>query len=202
MVSARPSAASGTLRPLLERPATDIVSDFGQGLRRFYSVASEPLSGLSVDLRISQLRGSVLRHEVHVKRINERLNSVDAHMTHTALDRPHRHERRTLNGFMPDVCELALWLPDQHRSVNLHNSFLITQRGGTDPDDSGRVVLWTASLGLQGFSDLGACLEALSQRVLDKTAQWALLHSIHLRERLLVQQALQSGSTPRSGCQR
>ena len=196
MVSARPSLDSGTLRPLLERPATDIVSDFGQGLRRFYSIASEPLSGLSVDLRLSQLRGSVLRHEVHVKRINERLNSVDAHMTHTALDRPHRHERRTLNGFMPDVCELALWLPDQHRSVNLHNSFLITQRGGTDPDDSGRVVLWTASLGLQGFSDLGACLEALSQRVLDKTAQWALLHSIHLRERLLVQQALQSGSTP------
>ena len=185
-----------TVLSALERAAAGWVQGFSQHLHRFYTAPSEPLSGFSVEVGLSRLRGSVLRHEVQVKRFEERLHSIDAQMINTALDRPLRDQRRALNGFIPDVCELSLWFPDQQRSVNLNNSFLITERGGTDADNCGRVVAWTASHGIEGFAALGECLQTLSQRVLANSGQWALQSSIHLGERSILQEAAQAGSTP------
>ena len=164
---------SGTqLLPLLDRAGEGFIDDFNQRLRTFFN---EVAAGLS------RLRGSALRYEVQIKRAGHRLTDLESLMINTVLDRPLRHERRTLNGFVPDVCELSLVLPGRRQAVSLSNCFVLTERGGTDTKNSGRAVLWTPIKGLEGHASLSRCLESLQTRL--QEPHWALLDTLSLYQR-------------------
>ena len=170
------SSLDGTrLLALFDRAAQGFVDAFNQRLRTFFSGVAGGLS---------QLRGSALRYEVQVKRAGQRLTDLESRIINTVLDHPLRHQRRALNGFVPDVCELSLVLPGKRRAVSLSNCFVLTERGGTDTHNSGRAVLWTPIKGFEGHASLSLCLESLQAR------RRVLLDSISLGERPLVQAAV------------
>ena len=160
------------LLPLLDRAGQGFTDDLNQRQRAFFR---EVAAGLS------RLRGSALRYEVQIKRAGHRLTDLESLMVNTVLDRLLRHERRALNGFVPDVCELSLVLPGRRQAVSLSNCFVLTERGGTDTNNSGRAVLWTPINGLEGHASLSRCLESLKTRL--QEPHWALLDTLSLYHR-------------------
>ena len=171
---------------LLDRAALGIVADYRQQLRQFYDTGHATLAGSSVINRMARFRGTALRYEASVKQLDGRLDSTASAIVHVVLEHTAYQERRALNGFIPDVCELALTLPDRQPSITLRDCYVITGRGGTDSENSGSALLWTASKGLESFDSLGLCLEALRARWLNRDEQGHLLRCISLRERARV----------------
>lgn len=171
---------------LLDRAALGIVADYRQQLRQFYDTGHATLAGSSVINRMARFRGTALRYEASVKQLDGHLDSTASAIVHAVLEHTAYQERRALNGFIPDVCELALTLPDRQPSITLRDCYVITGRGGTDSENSGSALLWTASKGLESFDSLGLCLEALRARWLNRDEQGHLLRCISLRERARV----------------
>lgn len=176
---------------LLGRASTGFIDGFVEQLRDFYSADNRTLPGLSMTRAISLLWGTALRYEMAVKDYCCKLGPVQRQMLNTVLDRPLRSERHSLLGFVPDVCELSLMHERSARTLSLSNCFVITERGGTDPDNSGQALLWMAPKGLEIFASLDACLGALSTRLLDKLARQSVLDCVFDNERLLVTDEMQ-----------
>lgn len=168
---------------LLDRAAVGIVADYRQQLRQFYDTGQTALAGSSVIKRMARLRGAALRYEASVKQLDGRLGYTASAIVSAVLEHTAYHERRALDGFIPDVCELALTLPDRQPGITLRDCYVITGRGGTDSQNSGNALLWMTSKGLESFDSLGLCLEALQTRWLNRDEQGHLLRCISLRER-------------------
>ncbi|MFM9380701.1 dermonecrotic toxin domain-containing protein [Pseudomonas sp. UV AK001] len=93
-------------------------------------------------------------------------------------DRPSRMERSGLEGFRPDAYALTLESPDGRTVWRLAHCVLMTERGGLDPQHSGRTVLWTPALGLEVFENTAIARQALSRRLLDNVQRLSLLENI------------------------
>ena len=93
-------------------------------------------------------------------------------------DRPSRMERSGLEGFRPDAYALTLESPDGRTVWLLAHCILMTERGGLDPQHSGRTVLWTPALGLEAFESVAIARQTLSRRLLDDVQRLSLLENI------------------------
>ena len=175
---------------LLDRASVGLVAQFMQQLHGFYYMGMAALAGSTVISRLARFRGSALRYEAFVRQMDGRLDSNGSAIVRAVLEHSTYLARRALNGFIPDVCELALTLPGRRPSITLRNCLVMTGRGGTDSVNSGQAVLWTAAWSLECFDSLASCLETLQARLRDRVEQWHLLRCISLRERERVQAAV------------
>lgn len=171
-----------TLLSLLDRAAQGFVGGFSQRLRAFYGGAHASQGSLLMGQKLVQLRGTALRYEYHLKRLDSTFSRSDALIVKILLDQPQRGQRSTIKGFIPDVCEVSLILEGLPGGIALSQCVVMTERGGTDPEHSGRAILWTVEQGLECFNGIDECLKSLLGRLQDKTRQWELLEYIDRRE--------------------
>lgn len=93
-------------------------------------------------------------------------------------DRPERHHRNGLNGFRPDAWSLTVQSTGHDDELPLANCVLLTERGGLDPQNSGRAVLWTPAMGLEVFASIDSARQVLNQRLRHLVKRLALLENL------------------------
>lgn len=76
-----------------------------------------------------------------------------------------RLTRHGLNGFIPDAYGLSLNVGTH--TEPLANCFVMTERGGIDPEHSGAAVLWTPGRGYEGFTSVKTLRDSLDRRLQD-----------------------------------
>ncbi|NVZ52680.1 hypothetical protein HX792_20215 [Pseudomonas sp. B6002] len=117
------------------------------------------------DMSAALMQG--LRSEAQLRLLNKTLSPHHHAILDTVLrpDSMTRDKRHGLEGFLPDAYSLTLTLGDDETPRALANCFVLTQRGGTDPNLSGEVVLWTPQQGHEPFASLKVLRQALQQRL-------------------------------------
>lgn len=128
---------------------------------------------------------SGLKTETKLRVLDKTLEASDQAIILRVLDSYKRDMRRSLNGFRPDAFSLALTTAEQDISVALSNCFVLTERGGQDPDHSGKAIFWSPALGIEVFSSLAALRTALNQRLLEPDERILLLENLARSERLV-----------------
>ncbi len=95
-----------------------------------------------------------------------------------------RASRHGLNGFLPDAYALSLCSDAAALPQPLANCFVLTERGGLDPDHSGAALLWTPRSGFEAFASIQALGEVLGQRLQDPLVCWPLLENLPVSRRM------------------
>ena len=126
-----------------------------------------------------------LRSEAELRLLNHTLSPNHYAILDTVLraDSMTRVKRHGLQGFLPDAFGLTLTLNADKEPHPLANCFVLTERGGLDPQLSGAVVLWTPQLGYEPFTSLTALRESLEQRLKHPERRMALLQNLSIRHR-------------------
>ncbi len=146
------------------------------------------LPHLFFETRQSQLSQSLmmgLRKEAELRVLNKTM----APRAHAILDtvlRPdslRRLTRHALNGFLPDAFRLTVSVGDDPTPCPLAHCFVLTERGGIDPERSGQAVLWTPRLGHETFTSIQALRRALQRRLDDAQARLPLLENLSISRR-------------------
>nr|WP_314532098.1 DUF6543 domain-containing protein [uncultured Pseudomonas sp.] len=124
-----------------------------------------------------------LRSEAELRLLNKTLTPQQHAILDTVLrpDSMTRLKRHGLNGFLPDAYGLTLTLGEQ--LLPLANCFVLTERGGIDPNHSGQALLWTPQHGHEPFESVNALRKQLEQRLAQPDKRLALLHNLPLRQR-------------------
>ncbi|MGY2400805.1 dermonecrotic toxin domain-containing protein [Pseudomonas sp. SDO5271_S396] len=121
-----------------------------------------------------------LRSESELARLDNTL-SLRAHdILHTVLNPESlvRLTRHGLNGFLPDAFGLTLKVGAAPSLLALANCFVLTERGGVDPRQSGQALLWTPGRGHEAFASLDHLRETLSQRLKHPDQRQYLLENL------------------------
>ncbi|MFJ7794251.1 dermonecrotic toxin domain-containing protein [Pseudomonas sp. NPDC096950] len=126
---------------------------------------------------------TALRSELKLRGLSRTLGSVEQTMVQAVLDTPVRIKRSALNGFLPDVFGLAL-KADGADPLKLASCFVLTERGGLDPEHSGKTVLWTPGLGFEAFPSLTPMRAELNRRLLSDFERHGLLENLQRSERV------------------
>jgi hypothetical protein len=107
-------------------------------------------------------------------------DNTDRAMVDTVLNPDHsdRKSRLSLKGFRPDAYSLTLERSGQTNLLPLANCLLLTERGGLDPQHSGRTVLWTPAQGLEVFDTVSHTRQELERRLLDPHKCLTLLENL------------------------
>ncbi|MDN3221022.1 dermonecrotic toxin domain-containing protein [Pseudomonas nunensis] len=126
---------------------------------------------------------TALRSELKLRSLSRTLGSVEQAMVQAVLDTPVRLKRNALNGFLPDVFGLAL-SADSADMLKLASCFVITERGGLDPEYSGKTLLWTPALGFEAFPALTPMRTELNRRLLSEHERHGLLENLLRSERV------------------
>lgn len=100
---------------------------------------------------------------------------LDAVLRAESLTRVTRHG---INGFLPDAYALTLATGTPEKVQPLANTFLLTERGGIDPERSGHVVLWTPRHGHEVFNSITALREEMTQRLAHPIRRLSLLENL------------------------
>lgn len=126
-----------------------------------------------------------LRSEAELRLLNRTLSPNHYAILDTVLrpDSMTRVKRHGLQGFLPDAFGLTLTLNADKEPHPLANCFVLTERGGLDPQLSGAVVLWTPQLGYEPFMSLTAMRESFEQRLKHPGRSVALLQNLSIRHR-------------------
>ena len=126
-----------------------------------------------------------LRSEAELRLLNHTLSPHHYAILDTVLrpDSMTRVKRHGLNGFLPDAFGLTLTLNANKEPQPLANCFVLTERGGLDPQLSGGVMLWTPQSGYEPFTSLTALRESLEQRLKHPKRSMALLQNLSIRHR-------------------
>lgn len=121
-----------------------------------------------------------IRGEASLRLLDAALGETDRAIVDTVLnpDQPDRKNRRSLKGFRPDAYSLTLECSGQMNILPLANCVLLTERGGLDPQHSGRTVLWTPAQGLEVFDTVSRAKQELERRLLDPHKRLALLENL------------------------
>ncbi|MET1068777.1 MAG: DUF6543 domain-containing protein [Pseudomonas prosekii] len=127
---------------------------------------------------------TALRSELKLRTLARTLNSLQQSIIQTVLDTPVRLQRGALNGFLPDVFGLGLKDQRSNERFKLASCFVLTERGGLDPEHSGNAILWTPALGFEGFPALAPLLAELNTRLSSDFERPALLENLESDERL------------------
>ncbi|MGJ7513660.1 dermonecrotic toxin domain-containing protein [Pseudomonas baetica] len=153
-------------------------STFGDAHR----LVGSALSTLQSDF--THTLATALRSELHLRTIAHMLGPTEQAMIKAVLDTPVRLQRAALNGFLPDVFSLQLKADDSPDLLMLASCFVLTERGGLDPNHSGKAIAWTPALGFEAFPSLTPLLTELEKRLNDHDARSSLLENLRLDERL------------------
>ena len=121
-----------------------------------------------------------LRSEAELRLLNHTLSPHHFAILDTVLrpDSMTRDKRHGYQGFLPDAFELTLTVNADPTPEPLANCFVLTERGGLDPQLSGAVVLWTPQSGYEPFASLTDLLESLKQRLNHGERRMALLQNL------------------------
>ncbi len=152
MLKTQPMATADVQRPYLEKHKA--------------SLAHAWFAGVTGEARLRTLDGT-LPASVQVI-VNTVINP----------DQPTRASRHAIEGFRPDAYSLTLEVAGTQDLVPLAHCLLMTERGGLDPQHSGRAVLWTPALGLEVFDTVAVARHRLSQRLQHRTQRLSLLENI------------------------
>ena len=108
-----------------------------------------------------------LRSEAELRLLGKTLAPNSQAVVDTLLrtDSLVRLTRHALNGFLPDAYALTLNLGTSDTAQTLANLFVLTERGGIDPQRSGQAVLWTPRRGYEVFASVQALREEITQRL-------------------------------------
>ncbi|PIB42958.1 hypothetical protein AOA59_19045 [Pseudomonas sp. 2822-15] len=136
------------------------------------------LSNMSNKQAHSMLLG--LRSEAELRLLGKTLLSgshavVDTLLRTESLVRLTRHG---LNGFLPDAYALTLNLGTCDTAQPLANLFVLTERGGIDPQRSGQAVLWTPRRGYEVFASVQALHKAMTGRLQHPIKRLVLLENL------------------------
>ncbi len=121
-----------------------------------------------------------LRSEADLRLLNHTLSPAHHAIIDTVLraDSMTRDNRHGLQGFLPDAFEVTVTIGDHDTPKGLANCFVLTERGGLDPQLSGKVVLWTPQYGHEPFDSLTALRATLTQRLKQSTRRAGLLQNL------------------------
>ncbi|NWD69847.1 hypothetical protein HX870_19810 [Pseudomonas gingeri] len=127
---------------------------------------------------INKAMNQGLRHEAQQRVLIGTLDDRARELLETVLDSPDSEGRKGLRGFIPDVFSLALKATEQAPPHTLSNCFLITERGGLDPLNCGRALLWTPAGGLEAFDSLPRAEDELKRRLRTPVQCLSLLENL------------------------
>ncbi|TFY90956.1 hypothetical protein DYL61_19900 [Pseudomonas nabeulensis] len=132
--------------------------------------------------RLSQSLMLGLRNEADLRLLSKTLTPRGQAILDTVLrpDSLTRINRHGLNGFLPDAFALTLTLGDDPTPHPLANCFVLTERGGVDPQRSGQAQLWTPRNGHETFLSIEALRTHLQQRLDDPRTRVPLLENLHI----------------------
>ncbi|WP_150641810.1 dermonecrotic toxin domain-containing protein [Pseudomonas fluorescens] len=135
--------------------------------------------------RLAHAMSVGIRGEAELRVLNKTLRPQDQAIIQTVLnpDSPDRGARQGLNGFRPDAYSLTLERTGQRSLLPLAHCLLLSERGGIDPEHSGRVVLWTPALGLEVFNSVNSVRSELARRLLSAQERLSLLENLKATER-------------------
>ncbi|NMX56581.1 dermonecrotic toxin domain-containing protein [Pseudomonas sp. WS 5146] len=136
------------------------------------------LSNMSKKQAHSMLLG--LRSEAELRLLGKTLPPNSQAVIDTVLrtDSLARLTRHGLNGFLPDAYTLTLNIGTSDTAHALANLFVLTERGGIDPQRSGQAVLWTPRRGYEVFASVQALREEMSQRLEHPIKRLPLLENL------------------------
>ncbi|PKH15831.1 hypothetical protein BI292_19610 [Pseudomonas sp. 43NM1] len=134
--------------------------------------------------KFSHTLSTALRSELKLRTLARTLSPVQQAIIQTVLETPVRLQRAALNGFLPDVFALELQSANAKEHLKLASCFVLTERGGLDPEHSGNTILWTPALGFEGFASLQPMLAELEKRLLSELDRPALVENLQRDERL------------------
>ncbi|QOY72764.1 DUF6543 domain-containing protein [Pseudomonas sp. OST1909] len=135
------------------------VGGFKQYLCRTHSVSPnmQPLLRKAMEMGLTG--------EVQVRLWNNALLPLDYEVLLTVLGIYARDLRPGVNGFRPDAFSLQVVPTGQNTPLVFNNCFVLTERGGLDPQYCGRTLLWTPALGLESFSSLNDFKAEINRRL-------------------------------------
>ena len=145
---------------------------FTQYLRRTHSL----YPNMQPVLRKAMEMGLIA--EMQLRLWNNALLPIDYEVLSSVLGIYARDLRLSVNGFRPDAFYLTVAVIGQATSQALNNCFVLTERGGLDPQYSGRVLLWTPALGLENFGSLSQFKTAVDQRLADPAERQVFLENL------------------------
>jgi hypothetical protein len=142
----------------------------------------------SLQSRFTHTLSTALRSELELHSVTRTLSATEQAIIKTVLDTPARLQRAALNGFFPDVFSLALKAGDAAAPLatplKLASCFVLTERGGLDPEHSGKAILWTPASGFEAFRALPSLLTELDRRLKDADDRTTLLVNLGRSERV------------------
>lgn len=172
--------------PDLELPAFNTIIETSlKGFKGHLRLVDQRVPDLRLLLEKAMTIG--LKAEAKLRVLDNSLRPSDRAIILTVLDSYKRDTRRSMNAFRPDALSLTLTTAERDVSAVLSNCFVLTERGGQDPEYSGKTILWSPALGLEVFSSLAALRTTLNQRLLEPEERIALLENLPRSERLLHQ---------------
>lgn len=148
---------------------------------------AEDVVRASLDLlkpKFAHMLSTALRSELKLRTLAHTLEPAEQAIIQTVLDTPVRLQRAALNGFLPDVFGLALKAGNADELLKLASCFVLTERGGLDPEHSGHAILWTPALGFEAFHALTPLLAELNRRLASEFDRPTLLENLERCERV------------------
>lgn len=118
-----------------------------------------------------------LSGEAELRRLSKTLPPAHLGLLGTVLNAESmtRLTRHGLNGFIPDAFGMTLHVGANTIAHTLANCFVLTERGGTDPLNSGAALLWTVAGGYEAFASVKALRDELGTRLQDEQARMPLI---------------------------
>ncbi len=169
-------------RPATRIPGVDVtafntlidtaIGGFTQYLRRTHSVYPDmqPLLRKAMEMGLTG--------EMQLRLWNNALLPLDYEVLLAVLGIYARDLRLSVNGFRPDAFCLKVATVGQTTSQPLNNCFVLTERGGLDPQYCGRTLLWTPALGLESFHSLSHFKAEVDRRLATLDERQAFLANL------------------------
>ena len=127
---------------------------------------------------------TALRSELKLRAVTRTLDSTAQAIIKTVLDSPIHLQRAALNGFLPDVFAVALKAAGAANPLPLASCFVLTERGGLDPEHSGKAILWTPASGFEPFETVSRLQAVLDHRLKHDILRLTFLENLGRSERL------------------
>ena len=180
------SLAAPKLLSLLEQASSSFTQQFEHHQWAFFYA---PYTSSSVDAtvdRLSTLRLAMLRAELRLLRLENRLQETDRAVLATVLGYPLGSQRPPLNQFVPDVFGVIVSFNGVASSMDVTHCLLFTQRGGLESANAGRTLFWSPGFGFESFASIDDCKVQLETRLMDKVLRQHLLANINAAEQVRV----------------
>ena len=163
---------------VLDQASNSFVQQLEQHQRAFFFAPYSSLNPAALVDRLSTLRMVMLRSDLRLIRLEDRLHATDRAVLNVVMGYPESHQRPALEQFVPDVYGVIVSFNRLGSSLDIANCLLITQRGGLESEQAGRAIFWSPVMGFESFASLDECKAELELRLMDRVLRWDLLAHI------------------------